>query len=159
MHRIGLGYDSHRFAPQRPLILGGVRIENAPGLVAHSDGDVVLHALTDALLGSIAAGDIGEHFPDSDPALACADSTRFLRRAMELLAERSYRVVNVDLVIQTETPRLSGHKSRIAERIAELLAIEPGQVSVKAKSAEGMGFVGRAEGMTCQAVVLVESAG
>lgn len=125
------------------------------GLGAHSDGDVVLHALTDAIFGGMAAGDIGEHFPDSDPRWAQTDSSVFLQRARELAAGKGYRVGNCDITILAETPKLSPYKSKMAARIAEMLDIPAHGVSVKAKTNEHMGFVGRGEGIACLATVLL----
>ncbi|MBN1943545.1 MAG: 2-C-methyl-D-erythritol 2,4-cyclodiphosphate synthase [Phycisphaerae bacterium] len=156
MTRTGLGYDSHRFAPGRPLVLGGVRVEHDKGLAAHSDGDVVLHALTDAILGAVAAGDIGEHFPDTEAKWANADSGAFLQHARELAAGKGYRVGNCDITILAEKPKLSPYKAKMAARIAELLDVPAHRVSVKAKTNEGMGFVGRSEGIACLATVLLE---
>lgn len=158
MQRIGLGFDSHRFAPGRPLVLGGVRIPSDQGLAGHSDGDAVLHALTDAILGALAAGDIGEHFPDTDPRWAGADSRTFLAEALHLARERKMRVVNCDVTVVTERPRLSPHKGAIAARIAELLAAPADCVSVKAKTGEQMGAIGRGEGLAALAIVLLTDA-
>ncbi|MCD4825600.1 MAG: 2-C-methyl-D-erythritol 2,4-cyclodiphosphate synthase [Phycisphaerae bacterium] len=155
MIRIGFGYDSHRFAGDGPLTLGGVRIEHEKGFAAHSDGDVVLHALTDAILGGLAAGDIGEHFPDTDPQYKNADSAVFLRHANKLAADAGYSVGNCDITILAESPKLGPHKAAIAANIAEILNIEPGCVSVKAKTNETMGFIGRAEGIAVMANVLL----
>lgn len=155
MTRTGLGYDSHRFAAGKPLILGGVRVDHDKGLRAHSDGDVVLHALTDAILGAMAAGDIGEHFPDTDPKWANADSSVFLQHAREFAAGKGYRVGNCDITILAETPRLSPYKAKMAARIAEMLDVHAHAVSVKAKTNEGMGFIGRGEGIACLANVLL----
>lgn len=155
MFRIGFGYDSHRFRPSGPLILGGVVVEYDRGLAAHSDGDVVLHALTDAILGAVAAGDIGEHFPNTDPKWKGADSSTFVRHAVKLAGERGHRVENCDVTIIAEAPKLGPHKSAIAARIAEILDIAADRVSVKATTNEGMGFVGRGEGIVCQAAVLL----
>ena len=155
MQRIGLGFDSHRFAPGRVLVLGGVRIEGQQGLAGHSDGDAVLHALTDAILGALAAGDIGEHFPDSDPRWAGADSRTFLTERFAWCGSAKMRVANCDITVVTECPRLSPHKAAMAARIAELLAVPPGCVSVKAKTAEQMGALGRGEGLAVLAAVLL----
>jgi 2-C-methyl-D-erythritol 2,4-cyclodiphosphate synthase len=155
MTRTGLGYDSHRFAPNRPLVLGGVRVEHDKGLGAHSDGDVVLHALTDAIFGALAAGDIGEHFPDTDPKWANTDSSVFLQRAREQAAGKGYRVGNCDITILAEEPKLSPYKPKMAARIAEMLDVPAHVVSVKAKTNEHMGFVGRSEGIACLASVLL----
>jgi 2-C-methyl-D-erythritol 2,4-cyclodiphosphate synthase len=155
MFRTGLGYDSHRFDAQRPLMLGGVELPGAPGLAGHSDADVVLHALTDALLGAIGADDIGELFPDTDPALAGADSTRFVTRAMQLVTDAGFIVANADITILAETPRLKPHKPAIRESVASLLAVETSQVAIKAKTNEQMGAIGRAEGIAAIASVLI----
>ena len=158
MQRIGLGFDSHRFAPGRALVLGGVRIASEQGLAGHSDGDAVLHALTDAILGALAAGDIGEHVPDTDPRWAGADSRVFLAEAIHLARERRMRVVNCDVTVVTERPRLSPHKDAMAARIAELLAVPAECVSIKAKTAEQMGAIGRGEGLAVLAAVLLTDA-
>ena len=158
MQRIGLGFDSHRFAPGRALVLGGVRIAGEQGLAGHSDGDAVLHALTDAILGALAAGDIGEHFPDTDPRWAGADSRVFLAEAIHLARERKMRVVNCDVTVVTERPRLSPHKDAMAAQIAELLAVPAECVSIKAKTAEQMGAIGRGEGLAVLAAVLLTDA-
>ena len=155
MFRIGFGYDSHRFAPGRPLVLGGVRIDHPDGLAGHSDADAVLHAVTDAVLGAAAAGDIGEHFADGDPRWAEADSSQFVTEAIRLAADRGFRPVNCDVTVLAESPKLAPHKRRMAERIAELLGLGPGAVSVKAKTNERMGFVGRGEGIAVLAAVLM----
>ena len=155
MFRVGMGYDSHRFAPGRPLVLGGVRLDHPQGLAGHSDADALLHAVTDAVLGALAAGDIGEHFPDTDPRHENADSAAFLQAACRLAAERGCRVVNCDATVLAEAPRLGPHKRAIRRRLAELLGVGEGDVSVKAKTNEGMGPVGRGEGIACMAVVLL----
>ena len=155
MQRIGLGYDVHRLAPGRPLVLGGVRIQHDRGLAGHSDADVVLHAVTDAILGAIAAGDIGEHFPDSDPKWAGADSAVFVAGALDLAAGQGCRVGNCDVTIIAERPKLTPHKTAMQRRIAELLGVEPSGVSVKAKTNEGMGCIGRGEGIAAVAVVML----
>ncbi|MFP4105512.1 MAG: 2-C-methyl-D-erythritol 2,4-cyclodiphosphate synthase [Phycisphaerae bacterium] len=157
MIRIGNGYDSHRFDAERPLVLGGVRIPDAPGLAGHSDADAVLHAVTDAVLGAISAGDIGDLFPDTDPRHKNADSTGFLNRAMTLAEERNYRVGNLDVTILAQKPKLKDHKPAIRRRLAELLRTSESCVSIKAKTNEGMGFVGRAEGIAVLASVLMVS--
>ena len=158
MQRIGLGFDSHRFASGRVLVLGGVRIKGSPGLTGHSDGDAVLHAVTDAILGALAEGDIGEHFPDSDPRWAGADSQVFVTDALRLANARGMRVVNCDVTVVAEQPKLSAHKGAMAARIAELLAVSAECVSVKAKTAEKMGALGRGEGLAVLAVVLLTEA-
>ena len=153
--RTGLGFDVHAFAPGRPLVLCGVPIAHELGLLGHSDADVAFHAVTDAVLGAIAAGDIGAHFPPSDPRWRDADSALFLRHAAALLAERGGRVENVDLVIVCERPKIGPHRAAMAARTAEVLGLAPGQVSVKATTSEGLGFTGRGEGIAAQAVVSV----
>jgi len=155
MSRIGLGYDSHRFVTGRPLVLGGVRIEHGRGLSGHSDADAALHAITDAILGAAAAGDIGEFFPDSDPRWAGADSAAFVRHAMSLAAAKGLRVANCDLTIVAEEPMLSRYKETMRAKIADLLGVGQEAVSVKAKTNEGMGFVGRGEGIAALAAVMM----
>ena len=155
MVRIGLGYDCHRVAAGRPLLLGGVRIDHETGLAGHSDADAVLHAVTDAVLGAVAAGDIGELFPDTDPRWAGCDSSLFVRQAVRIAAEQGCRVVNCDVTVLAEAPRLGPHKRRMAQRIAELLGCEPAAVAVKAKTNEQMGAIGRGEGLAVLAAVLL----
>jgi len=157
--RIGNGIDVHAFGPGDHVMLGGVRIPHGAGLVAHSDGDVVLHALADALLGAIAAGDIGQHFPDTDPAWRGADSRELLRRVAHEVARQGYRVVNCDVTVLAQAPKLAPHREAMRRNIAMDLGIEMGCVSVKASTTERLGFVGRAEGIAAQAVVLVEPSG
>ncbi len=152
---IGQGYDAHRFAPGRPLILGGVRIPHDQGLLAHSDGDVLIHALCDALLGAAGLGDIGQHFPDSDAAYAGIDSRVLLRRLVALLAERGLAPHNADLTLVAQRPRLAPHREQMRSLLAEDLGISPERVNVKATTTEGMGFAGRGEGIACYAVVLL----
>lgn len=156
--RMGSGFDVHAFGPGDHVTLGGVRIAHAAGLIAHSDGDVVLHALADALLGAIAAGDIGQHFPDTDPAWRNADSRALLRRVMEIVAGRGYRLVNCDITVLAQAPRIGPHREAMRANIASDLGVEPGVVSVKATTTEGLGFVGRAEGIAAQATVLLATA-
>lgn len=153
--RIGQGFDVHRFGPGDAVVLGGVRIPHAHGLVAHSDGDVLLHALCDALLGAIAAGDIGRHFPDTDARWKGADSRVLLRRCVELVAAAGYRVGNVDLTVIAERPKLAPHADAIRANIAADLGCSVGDVGVKATTTEGLGFTGRREGIAAQAVVLL----
>jgi len=154
--RVGLGHDTHRLVAGRPLILGGVRIEHPRGLLGHSDADVVLHALTDALLGAAGLGDIGDVFPDSDPTYKDCDSALFLRRTLERLGHEGWRVVNVDVTIFAQEPKLGPVKDRMRRHVAELLGIESSAVSIKAKTGEGVGSIGRAEAIGCQAVVLID---
>ncbi len=153
--RIGLGYDSHRFDPERPCVLGGVEIPDAPGLLGFSDGDAVAHAVTDAVLGAAALGDIGQHFPPGDERWRGADSMDLLRRAVGLVHEAGYRVVNVDLTVVCERPRIGPVAGRIREALASVLAVQPGDVSVKGKTNEGMGWEGREEGLAVHAVALL----
>ncbi len=152
---MGLGFDLHRLTPGRALLIGGVRVPHGKGAVGHSDGDCLLHALTDALLGAVAAGDIGEHFSDSDPANAGADSRRFIARALELVANRGFAPVNVDATVFLETPRLAGLKAQMAETIAGLLGLDLRAVSVKAKTMEGLGAIGAGEAVAAQVAVIV----
>lgn len=155
--RVGIGYDSHRFAPGRPLILGGVRIPFERGLAGHSDADVVAHAVTDALLGAAALGDIGTHFPPDDERWRDADSIGLLRAAVHLLEERNYQVVNVDVTVILEQPRLKPHVQAMRARLADALAISPDNVSVKGKTNEEMGWIGRGEGIAGMAVALIDA--
>ena len=157
MPRIGFGYDSHRFESGRPLVLGGIRLEHDQGLAGHSDADVVLHALTDAILGALAAGDIGEHFPDTDPAWEAAESSRFVHEAITLCMKDGYGVQNCDITVFCERPKLGAHKQAMRQNIAELLGVAPEAVSVKAKTNEGLGFIGRGEGIAAVAVVLLDT--
>jgi 2-C-methyl-D-erythritol 2,4-cyclodiphosphate synthase len=157
--RIGHGYDAHRFGAERPLVLGGVTIPHDAGLVAHSDGDVLIHALCDALLGAAGLGDIGRHFPDSDPAYAAIDSRILLRRVVAALGERGLRVHNVDATVVAQRPRLAAHIGAMRETLAADLGIPVERVNVKATTTEGMGFTGRAEGIAAHAVALLEELG
>jgi len=159
MVRVGLGYDSHRLGPGRPLVLAGVRVPHDRGLLGHSDADAVLHAVTDAVLGAAGAGDIGELFPDTDPRWAGADSAAFLRRAMGIAAEAGLRPVNCDVTILAEAPRLAPHRQAMRESLAGLLGLPVSAVAVKAKTNEGMGFIGRGEGIAAAAVVLMQGPG
>jgi 2-C-methyl-D-erythritol 2,4-cyclodiphosphate synthase len=155
--RIGHGYDSHRFVEGRPLILGGVQIPSDRGLDGHSDADAVAHAITDAALGAAGLGDIGQHFPPSDPAWKDADSLQLLGRVIHLLAADNYEVVNVDVTVVAEQPRIGPHAATMRERIAATLGIDPRRVSVKGKSNEGMGWIGRGEGIAAFAVVSIDT--
>jgi 2-C-methyl-D-erythritol 2,4-cyclodiphosphate synthase len=156
--RVGCGFDVHAFGPGDAVTLGGIRIPHTRGVKAHSDGDVVLHALCDALLGAAGLGDIGEHFPDNDPRWRGADSARFVAAVVALLGERQLRVVNVDVTVLCESPRVAPHRQAMRTRIAQLLQIAVACVSVKATTSEGLGFIGRAEGLAAQAVVLLADA-
>ena len=153
--RVGLGYDVHRLVEGRPLVLGGVRIDHATGLAGHSDADALTHAVIDALLGAVALGDIGEHFPDTDERWRGADSIDLLEHVVGLLAERGYAVGNVDAVIVAEAPRMKPHVAAMRERLARALRVEVDRVSVKATTEEGLGPVGRREGIAARAVALV----
>ncbi len=155
--RVGIGHDTHRLVAGGPLRLGGVEIPHERSLMGHSDADVLLHAVTDALLGAAGLGDIGELFPDTDPANRGRDSPDMLRRANERVLAAGYRLVNVDAIVFAQRPKLSPYKEAIRQRVAEILAIEPGAVGVKAKTGEGVGEVGREEIIMAQAVVLLES--
>jgi 2-C-methyl-D-erythritol 2,4-cyclodiphosphate synthase len=157
MIRVGIGYDSHRFEEGRPLVLGGIRIPHPRGLAGHSDADAVAHALIDAILGAAAAGDIGQHFPDTDPKWKGADSMALLRSAHQLVRERGYALAQADLTIITEQPQLSPHLAAMAAKLAERLGAPPGSVSIKAKTNEGMGFIGRGEGIAVIAVATLEA--
>jgi 2-C-methyl-D-erythritol 2,4-cyclodiphosphate synthase len=153
--RVGIGHDTHRLAPGRPLLLGGVRIEHPRGLVGHSDADVILHALTDALLGAAGLGDIGDAYPDTDPAYRDCDSTRFLRETLARLNQGGWRVVNVDVIVFAQEPKLGPVKATIRRRLAELLGLEENAVNVKAKTGEGVGTIGRGEAISCQVAALI----
>lgn len=153
--RIGQGYDCHALAQGRRLIVGGVDIPFPRGLMGHSDADVLLHAITDALLGAAGLGDIGRHFPDTDPQFAGADSRKLLREAARRVAEAGYRVGNVDATIIAQAPKMAPHIPAMTANVADDLGIEKAQVNLKAKTNEKMGFVGREEGIAAQAVALV----
>ncbi|MCL1887604.1 MAG: 2-C-methyl-D-erythritol 2,4-cyclodiphosphate synthase [Kiritimatiellaeota bacterium] len=153
--RVGIGFDAHRFAPGRPCVLGGVEIPHPLGLLGHSDADVLTHAIMDALLGAAALGDIGQHFPDSDERWRNASSIALLRRVAQRLAENGWRAANVDASVQAEAPRLAPHNAAMRRNIADALALDSSAVSVKATTMEGMGAVGRNEGMTAMAVATI----
>ncbi len=155
--RVGIGYDSHRFGAARPLVLGGVVVPHAQGLVGHSDADVMAHAVTDAVLGAAGLGDIGSHFPPTDERWRNADSIELLRMATAIVAQRNYQVVNVDVTVVCETPRIGPHSTAMRARLADALGIGPQHVSVKGKTNEGMGWIGRAEGIAAIAVALVST--
>jgi 2-C-methyl-D-erythritol 2,4-cyclodiphosphate synthase len=154
--RIGHGYDSHAFADGRRLVLGGVEIEHDRGLEGHSDADAVAHAVTDALLGAAALGDIGRHFPPSDPQWKDADSLKLLAHAVRLLEGRNFQVVNVDVTVVAEEPKIGPHATAMQERLASVLGIAPDHISIKGKSNEGLGWIGRAEGIAVFAVALID---
>ena len=154
--RIGHGYDVHRFGDGDHVMLGGVRIAHERGLIAHSDGDVLLHALCDALLGAVAAGDIGQHFPDTDPRYQGIDSRALLRHCYTLVRAQGYCLANLDVTVIAQRPRLSAHIAAMRECVAADLAVQRTQINVKATTTEGLGFTGREEGIACHAVVLLQ---
>ncbi len=158
MMRIGHGYDVHRLVPERKLIIGGVEIDFELGLLGHSDADVLLHAICDALLGAIGAGDIGRHFPDSDPAYKGADSRQLLSRVVALVAGAGYRVGNIDATVLAQQPKMAPHIGRMVANIAADCGVDPSRVNVKATTTEELGFVGRREGIAAHAVVLLRPA-
>ncbi|RJF98580.1 2-C-methyl-D-erythritol 2,4-cyclodiphosphate synthase [Noviherbaspirillum saxi] len=153
--RIGQGYDCHALVPGRTLIIGGVTIPHATGLLGHSDADVLLHAITDALLGAAGLGDIGKHFPDTDARFAGADSQVLLREAGKRVAETGYAVGNIDATIIAQAPKMAPHIARMAANVAEALGISAAQVNIKAKTNEKLGYLGREEGIAAEAVALV----
>ena len=155
--RIGMGYDVHRLVEERDLILGGVRIPYEKGLLGHSDADVLLHAIMDALLGAAALGDIGRHFPDTDPAYKGASSLRLLARVGELIGEEGYVVGNIDATIIAQKPKMAPHIEEMRKNVAETLGIDISQVNIKATTEEGLGFTGTGEGISSQAVAALES--
>ncbi len=154
--RVGFGYDVHAFVKGRPLFLGGIEIPYLFGLQGHSDADVLLHAICDALLGAIGEGDIGKHFPDTDSQYRDIRSTILLKRVINKIKEKGFLLVNIDTTIVAQKPKLSEFISRMVKQIADVLEIEPGRVSVKATTTEGLGFAGRGEGIAAYAVALVE---
>jgi len=153
LFRIGIGFDAHRLAKGRPLIIGGVKIPYDLGLSGHSDADVLIHAIIDAILGALAMGDIGTHFPDNDPAYKDIDSTILLRKVMELVKKEGYRINNLDNTIVAEMPKLTSHIPGMKERLSNVLEILPGQINIKATTTEGMGFCGRGEGISAISIV------
>jgi 2-C-methyl-D-erythritol 2,4-cyclodiphosphate synthase len=155
--RTGLGYDAHRLVAGRPLVIGGVALESDLGLAGHSDADVLTHAIIDALLGAAALGDIGQHFPDDDPAYADADSLVLLHAASRRVADAGWEVANVDATVVLERPKLAPHRETMRANLAEAIGIDVPRVSVKATRGEGMGFVGRGEGAAALAVVTLEA--
>lgn len=154
--RVGFGYDSHRMVEGRKLILGGVEIPHEKGLYGHSDADVLIHAICDALIGALGCGDIGKHFPDTDAMYRGISSMKLLRNLVVLMEEKGFRLNNIDSTIVIERPRLQEYTSKMAYNIAHVFDVSPEQVNVKAKTNEGMGFVGRSEGVVAFAVVSVE---
>lgn len=154
--RIGWGYDVHKLAEERKLILGGVHIPHHLGLVGHSDADVLLHAISDALLGSLALGDIGKHFPDTDMEFKDADSRKLLSKVYKMINKEGYELVNLDATVVAQQPKLAPYISEMRTNIAEDLNVDIGRVSIKATTSEGLGFAGREEGICAQAMVLVK---
>lgn len=159
MNRVGFGFDLHPLVPERPLVLGGVTVPSELGLGGHSDADVLSHAIGEALLGSLALGDLGRHFPDTDARYRGISSLALLARVMDLVAARGGRLVNVDATVLAQAPRLQALLPEMAKRLADTLGVPVGMVSVKAKSPEGLGLLGRREGMAAMAVVSVEVSG
>ena len=157
MFRIGIGHDTHRLAPGRPLVLGGVLVESESGAEGHSDADALSHAVTDAILGALCEGDIGLHFPDRDPQWKDADSLELLARVVWLASQRGYGIVNLDATVMLESPRLRPYVQAMRERLAEVLGVDANCVSVKAKTGEGLDAVGEGRAVTVQAVVLLQS--
>lgn len=154
--RVGFGYDVHAFVPGRALVLGGVEVPHSRGLLGHSDADVLLHAICDALLGAATMGDIGRHFPDSDPAYKGISSLLLLERTVSLIRERGFRIGNIDTTLVAQRPKLAPYISRMVERIAEVTGLPIDRVNVKATTTEKLGFAGREEGVAAYAVVLLE---
>lgn len=154
--RVGSGFDVHAFGPGDGVMLGGVRVPHSRGVLAHSDGDVLLHALVDALLGAAGLGDIGQHFPDTDPRWKGANSARFVAGALALLAEQGQKVVNADLTLLAEEPRIARWRAQIRRSVAEQLALPESAVNLKATTTEHLGFIGRAEGLAAMATVLID---
>ncbi|QDU37573.1 2-C-methyl-D-erythritol 2,4-cyclodiphosphate synthase [Maioricimonas rarisocia] len=157
MFRVGLGHDTHRLIAQVPLVIGGIRIEHDRGPDAHSDGDVLLHAVTDALLGATGMGDIGEWFPDTDPQHAGADSSVLLSQVVAEVHSRGWEVINADCIVFAQKPKLSPYKQAMAQRVAELLEIPADRVNVKAKTGEKVGPIGREEAIAAEVVALLQS--
>ncbi len=154
--RIGSGFDVHAFGPGNSIVLGGVRIPHTRGVVAHSDGDVVLHALCDALLGAAGLGDIGMHFPDTDPMWKGADSRRFVAAVLDMLSVRKLTISNADITLLAQAPKVSPYRLEIRRSLALMLGVTENQVNIKATTTEHMGFIGRNEGLAAQAIVLLE---
>ena len=156
MMRVGQGFDVHPFDESRPLLLGGVSIPEGPGLQGHSDADAVLHAITDAILGALGAGDIGTYFPSTDERWRNASSSVFVRHALELLQQRDASIINVDVTVIAQRPRLAPYREQIQNSIAKLLRVPSGHVNIKATTTDHLGFVGREEGICVLAVVLID---
>ena len=156
--RVGMGFDVHRFGPGDHVMLGGVRVPHSHGVIAHSDGDVLLHALCDALLGAAGLGDIGQHFPDTDAAWAGADSRQLLADVLAKVRGAGWAPLNCDLTLIAQRPKLAPHRAAIRASIAELMGLDPGAVNLKATTTEGLGYTGRGEGLAAQVVVLLAPA-
>ena len=154
--RVGIGYDIHALVKGRPLVLGGVRISHPKGLSGHSDGDVIYHAIVDALLGAAGEGDIGEHFPDTDARFKRADSLLFIKKVREILNRRRFRIVNIDLVLLAEQPKLGPYKEKIRSNITRSLGVTLSDINVKAKTKEGFGAVGKKQAIACYAIASLE---
>ena len=157
MYRTGIGFDVHALAADRPLIIGGVKIPHPKGLLGHSDADVLVHAVMDAILGALALGDIGQHFPDTDPKYQGADSLKLLSHVQLLVAEKGFVCVNLDSIIMAEKPKMSPHLLEMRKNIAAVLKLKIDQVSIKATTTERLGLIGREEGIAAQAIVLFQS--
>ncbi|WP_077304033.1 2-C-methyl-D-erythritol 2,4-cyclodiphosphate synthase [Terribacillus halophilus] len=158
MFRIGQGFDVHAFAEDRPCIIGGITIPYELGLLGHSDADVLLHTIADACLGALALGDIGKHFPDTDPAFKDADSEVLLRHVWQLVKEKGFKLGNLDCTVIAQAPKMAPYIDQIRENVANMLEAEPDQINVKATTTEKLGFTGRKEGIAAQAVVLLQQA-
>ncbi|SEO77125.1 2-C-methyl-D-erythritol 2,4-cyclodiphosphate synthase [Amphibacillus marinus] len=156
MFRIGQGFDVHAFSPDRPCVIGGVTIPHEKGLLGHSDADVLLHTIADALLGAIGAGDIGKHFPDTDPAYKDADSKILLAHVWQMIQRQGYQLGNLDCTVIAQRPKLAPYIETIRASIAGILSVDVDQINVKATTTEALGFTGREEGIAAQAVVLIE---
>jgi len=157
MIRVGIGYDVHQLREGLPLTLGGVRIEHSKGLVGHSDADVLIHAICDALLGAAALGDIGKHFPDTDPKYKGIDSRLILKETVRLIREKGYKINNIDSILCLQKPKVAPYIEQMRDELAQTMEIDKEQVSVKATTTEHLGFEGREEGISAQAVVLIEN--
>jgi len=155
-YRVGMGYDVHPLVENRPLILGGITIPYNQGLAGHSDADCLTHAVCDALLGAIAAGDLGRHFPDSDPQYKDVESLQLLKKVVETVRTKGFRITNIDATIVAQAPQLAPYRTQMEEKIAATVGIEQGRVNLKATTTEGLGFTGRGEGIAAYAVVLLE---
>ncbi len=156
MSRIGFGFDSHRLKPAAEIILGGISIPSEVGAVGHSDADVLIHAICDALLGAANLGDIGTHFPDTNPKYKGADSKKLLREVVALLNEKNYHIINIDTTICLEKPKVAPYIALIQQKLSEVISIPVFDISVKAKTSEKMGFIGRGEGISAYAIALIE---